>query len=288
LTAPRTGEEHDVDTAPDAPGSAGDEAAPANGRSPERLQHWVARTSRPLDLLALVFLAAIYGEWLFGEVAPGGWVVRIGNIMSWLVWLAFAVDYVVRLRLSPDRGDFVRTHKLDLLMVLLPFLRMVRVLLILRKSVTRIPTEQIASSLLLLAAGLVSLGALTVWRLEYQAPDATITTIGRAFWWAMVTTTTVGYGDEYPVTAWGRVVAVLVMLVGIGLIGTVSATVASWFVSRRAENDAVENDAVEQAYEQARIADVVELRGRLDAMAAEQTRIRELLEQLTRREGGPA
>jgi hypothetical protein len=53
---------------------------------------------------------------------------------------------------------------------------------------------------LLLAASLVSLGALTVWRLEYQAPDASITTIGRAFSRAMVTTTTVGYGDEYPVT----------------------------------------------------------------------------------------
>jgi hypothetical protein len=48
------------------------------------------------------------------------------------------------------------------------------------------------------------------------------------------------------------------------------------------------SDATEQAYEDARLADVTELRGRLDAMAAEQTRIRELLEQLTRRESGPA
>ena len=281
-----------MDTAADAPGAppaaGAPSTAPAASRSQERLQLWVARTSRPLDLLALVFLAAIYVQWLFGEVAPGGWLVRIANTVSWLVWLAFAVDYVVRLSLSADRGDFVRNHKLDLLMVLLPFLRMVRVVLILRKSVARISTEQIASSLLLLAAGLVSLGALTVWRLEYRAADASITTIGRAFWWAMVTTTTVGYGDEYPVTPWGRVVAVLVMLVGIGLIGTVSATVASWFVARRHENDVAESDATEQAYEDARIADVTELRGRLDAMAAEQVRIRELLEELTRRESGPA
>jgi len=282
-----------VDTAPDpgpdlTPVTAPVDATPAAERSTERLNRWVQRTSHPLDLLALAFLAAIYVQWLFAEVAPGGWLVRLANTVSWLVWLAFAIDYGVRLHLAPDRGDFVRNHKLDLLMVLLPFLRMVRVVLILRKSIARISTEQIASSLLLLAAGLVSLGALTVWRLEYQAPDATITTIGRSFWWAMVTTTTVGYGDEYPVTPAGRVVAVGVMLVGIGLIGTVSATVASWFVARRRENDDAADDAATQAREDNREAEVDEMRAKLDAMAAEQTRIRELLEELTRRPSGTA
>jgi len=281
-----------VDAAPDAaPDSAGTERAattPPSRRDPTRLQHWIQRTSQPLDLLALVFLAAIYVQWLFAATASGGWLVRVANLVSWLVWLAFAVDYVVRLYLSPDRGDFVRNHKLDLLMVLLPFLRMVRVVLILRKSVSRISTEQIASSLLLLAAGLVSLGALTEWRLEYQAPDATITTIGRSFWWAMVTTTTVGYGDEFPVTPAGRVVAVGVMLVGIGLIGTVSATVASWFVARKRENDDAADDVATQAREDNREAEVDEIRAKLDAMAAEQTRIRELLEQLTGGPSGPA
>ena len=281
-----------MDAAPDAaPDSAGTERAaapPPSRRDPTRLQHWIQRTSQPLDLLALVFLAAIYVQWLFAATASGGWLVRVANLVSWLVWLAFAVDYVVRLYLSPDRGDFVRNHKLDLLMVLLPFLRMVRVVLILRKSVSRISTEQIASSLLLLAAGLVSLGALTEWRLEYQAPDATITTIGRSFWWAMVTTTTVGYGDEFPVTPAGRVVAVGVMLVGIGLIGTVSATVASWFVARKRENDDAADDVATQAREDNREAEVDEIRAKLDAMAAEQTRIRELLEQLTGGPSGPA
>ena len=73
--------------------------------------------------------------------------------------------------------------------------------------------------------------------MEHDAPGANITTLGTAFWWAIVTTTTVGYGDTYPVTQAGRVIASVIMLVGIGLIGTVSATVASWFVKHKPSKD---------------------------------------------------
>jgi voltage-gated potassium channel len=274
-----------VGTSPDRAEGTGIIAEPSGPSTNERLERWVERTNRPLDTLALVFLAAIFVEWLFGDAAPNGWIVRIGNTVSWLVWFAFAVDYVVRLFLSTDRGDFVKGHKLDLLMVLLPFLRIVRVVLILRKSVARISTDRIAESMLLIVAVLVSLGALVEWRLEYQAPDASITSIGRSFWWAVVTTTTVGYGDEYPVTIPGRIVAVLVMMVGIGLIGTVSATVASWFVSRRRSDDDEASDAADLARAAEREADLAALNARLDEIAAEQTRIRELLEGLTSPQG---
>ena len=150
-----------------------------------------------------------------------------------LIWFAFAVDYSVRLRLSPERWPFVRTHKLDLLMVLLPMLRILRVVLLLRKSFQSIPTERIAGSLIGIVAGVVVVGAFLEWRVEYAAPGANITTFGLALWWAIVTTTTVGYGDTYPVTTAGRLIGSVIMVVGIGLIGTVSATVAAWFVSHK-------------------------------------------------------
>ena len=74
---------------------------------------------------------------------------------------------------------------------------------------------------------------------ERGAPGANIETPGEALWWAATTVTTVGYGDVYPVTTTGRIVAVASMVVGIALIGSVTATVAAWFVGqgRQAESD---------------------------------------------------
>ena len=73
------------------------------------------------------------------------------------------------------------------------------------------------------AAGFVS--AFFMWRVEHNVPGATITTFRYAIWWAIETTTRVGYGDYTPVTPPpGRIIATAVMVVGVGLIGTVSAS----------------------------------------------------------------
>lgn len=72
---------------------------------------------------------------------------------------------------------------------------------------------------------------------EHGAPGASIRNYGDALWWAIVTVTTVGYGDKVPVTAGGREVAVVLMFVGIGLIGVITATVASFFVEEGADRD---------------------------------------------------
>jgi voltage-gated potassium channel len=66
---------------------------------------------------------------------------------------------------------------------------------------------------------------------ERDAPKANITTIGDALWWAATTVTTVGYGDRYPVTTTGRIIAVTLMVVGIALVGAITASIAAWFVT---------------------------------------------------------
>ena len=202
-----------------------------------RYQKWVARTSRLLDILALVFLV----DFLALRLEPGGppWWQPTLEFISVAIWAAFAIDYAVRLSLSVHRWIFVTTHKLDLMMVALPMLRMLRVVLLLRKSFRSISTERIAGSLISIVIGIVVAGAFLEWRVEYDAPGANITTFGTALWWSIVTTTTVGYGDTYPVTPMGRLIGSAIMVVGIGLIGTVSATVAAWFVShKRTQDDA--------------------------------------------------
>ncbi|MFF4833628.1 potassium channel family protein [Streptomyces sp. NPDC001315] len=76
------------------------------------------------------------------------------------------------------------------------------------------------------------LGSWAVVAAEEGARHANLTTYPRALWWSIETATTVGYGDFFPVTPWGRVVGSVVMIVGITTYGMVTAALATWFVRR--------------------------------------------------------
>ncbi|WP_040901273.1 potassium channel family protein [Streptomyces auratus] len=81
-------------------------------------------------------------------------------------------------------------------------------------------------------------GAALVVVAESGAPHANITSFPTGLWWSIETATTVGYGDFYPVTLWGRIIAALLMLSAITAFGVITAALATWFVSR-AEQDLV-------------------------------------------------
>jgi voltage-gated potassium channel len=261
-----------------------DPTPPMGGTRAQKYDRWVARTTPWLDRLALVFLVTFLIQWLY--LNPPTWVTNILVGIQFLVWAAFAVDYVRRLTLADDKSDFISHHKADLLMVLVPMLRMLRVALLLRKSLRTISTDRIAGSLFTIVAAVVFTAAVLQWNIERQTPGANIQTFGESLWWAVVTTTTVGYGDFYPVNPTGRLVGAGLMIVGIGLIGTVSATIANWFLSRKVQPA---SDGVEEASEPepelqppstagATTEQVQLILDRLDALAAEQASLRALLE----------
>ena len=91
---------------------------------------------------------------------------------------------------------------------------------------------QYATFVTILLAGMVlSVASFLVLQFESRSPDANIKTGGDALWWGFVTITTVGYGDRFPVTGFGRMVGVSVMFAGIGIIGALASILASVLVS---------------------------------------------------------
>jgi hypothetical protein len=97
---------------------------------------------------------------------------------------------------------------------------------------------------------LVVLGGTAVWRLEHDRPDTNLHSWGDAIWWAITTITTTGFGDHYPVSVGGRIIAVAIMVSGVTILGAVAAIVAFGFAGRLAQRleDAVSH--VESQVEQ--------------------------------------
>jgi voltage-gated potassium channel len=107
---------------------------------------------------------------------------------------------------------------------------------------------------------------------EEKAKGSNIHSYPDALWWAIVTVTTVGYGDRYPVSAGGRAVAVVLMLVGLGLIGVLTATVASVFVKEHtdANKEAFKKGHDELGQQLSAISDrIADVERRLGATPAE-------------------
>lgn len=190
------------------------------------------------------------------------------------IWMVFALDYLVRLALSRRRFRFVRTHPLDLLVIVLPLLRPLRVLklfmvfTVLHRQIRlgfrgRVLTFVAGTTVLLAYAA-----SLAVYDAERHSENANITSFGDAVWWTLTTMSTVGYGDRFPTTVEGRLVAIGLMFAGIALLGVITGSIATWFVAHIDRVEDAENRTQEQLDELVR--EVKELRGRLDQGAAPQ------------------
>jgi voltage-gated potassium channel len=210
------------------------------------LARWERRTEWPLAAVAGLFLAA-YAWPILNPTLIHSLRATCAAIV-YIAWALFALDYVARVWLAERRLRFVGRHLPDLASVALPVLRPLRLLRLValvrvlnRKATTGLHGRvavYISSSavLVIFVAALAELDA------ERGKSGTNIETFGDAVWWALTTVTTVGYGDRFPVTRDGRLVAVGLMLAGIALIGVVTAAIASWLIAnvREAESDTQE------------------------------------------------
>ncbi len=170
---------------------------------------------------------------------------------DYLIWTIFVIEYLIKVTLAPRRFYFITHNPLDLVVVAVPMLRPLRLirsarlLRLLRLgrvgAVTDIATGQyrkrsklaIVNYVAVVTGALVLMCSLVVMDLEQGAPGSNIHGFGDALWWGVSTITTVGYGDRYPVTPGGRAIAAVLMLCGIGLLGIVTAGLASSFIHRQ-------------------------------------------------------
>jgi len=247
----------------------------------------VRRLEWPVAILSLLVIPALVME----ERSTSPEVRQAAVAINWTVWIVFVVEFGIRW--AADRTlAFPRRAWFDLLLILVspPFgvpetlqgtrsLRVLRLLRLVRalgvagmglRLAQRHFGERKFHHIFVVAVTTVLLGALGIYAVE-TGLNPSIGGFGDALWWAVVTATTVGYGDVSPVTLEGRLIAILLMVTGIGVIGVFTATVASFFFE-------------EQHHEG---PDNAELAARLHAIEQKLDRLAALQEDVPGRSRGP-
>jgi voltage-gated potassium channel len=132
---------------------------------------------------------------------------------------------------------------------------------------------------ILLTILVLTVAGVLVLQFESKAPNANITTGGDALWYSIVTITTVGYGDFYPVTTAGRITAIFIMFMGVGIIGALASILASLLVGgSSAEEEETPPDAAATAADAA--APALSVQEELKAVKEELAAVRQMLEKM--------
>jgi voltage-gated potassium channel len=223
-----------------------------------RLAAYLDRTQTPLDVLALATLWIVI-------IPPGDFGAGAGRTAAFLVRLAlsavYAVDITVRARLAQRHWYYVRRHWLSLVVVVAPPLRVVFSVRLIRSIFRRGNLWRF----LVAALVLVLNGAAAVYFYERHAAGSNIHTFGDSVWWSLVTVTTVGYGDFYPVTTLGRIAAVFIMAIGLVTLAVITAQVASSFVDQAARRRA-DAAATASGVPDITLADLADRLARIEAL----------------------
>jgi voltage-gated potassium channel len=161
------------------------------------------------------------------------------------VWGLFVVDYIIRLWISENKWTFIKSNPLDLIAIIpldqffkaariVRLFRVIRLIAIFNRRKSLIDDFFRNYNIDKLLVFIIAVMFITAIPMKWI--EDSFETYGDAFWWVIVTTTTVGYGDLYPETIIGRIIASFLMIVGVGILGIITGSVAS-FLTRRGNNE---------------------------------------------------
>ena len=201
-------------------------------RGEKNLAAWEERSSRPMFVASVLYLLAFAAPIMSTRIQEpyDGYL----NILQLILWGLFAADYCIRLYLAPRRLYFITHNLMNLAIVLLPAWRIVSFLAMIYMTANRQykRLSELAVKLFGYTAIFIIMFALAIYSVESSEPGAMIRDLPTAYWWTFTTLATVGYGDVYPVTGIGRVIAVVVMLYGVGMVAVATGALASWIIEK--------------------------------------------------------
>jgi voltage-gated potassium channel len=187
-----------------------------------------------LTVLALAFLFAFSYPAFTDSISES--TENILGVIQWVCWVAFAIDLLFGLVTSENKVLYLKRHPLEIASVLLPFLRPLRLMRVI--SFGGLALQKIAVGrqfaitvkVAITTVFVAYIAAVQITITERAVEGSNIKNFADGLWWAITTVTTVGYGDRYPTTTEGRLLAVMLMFMGISLVGVITASVAAWFV----------------------------------------------------------
>ncbi len=173
-------------------------------------------------------------------------VSRVLNLTDNFICIFFLIEFFIRFYKAENKLVFMKWGWIDLISSIPTFdllragrtLRLIRLLRILRafrstkhliNHVYKNKSKGAFTTVSIIAFLMLVFSAVAILQVE-DDPTSNIKTAEDAIWWAYVTITTVGYGDKYPITTEGRIIAAILMTTGVGVFGTFTGYLASWFV----------------------------------------------------------
>ncbi len=168
-----------------------------------------------------------------------------------IICVVFLIDFSIRFKNSENKLEFMKWGWIDLVASIpsLDFLRAGRLLRLIRllrvfralkstkliyEHVNRNKKQSALTSVAIIFFLMVVFSSIAILQFENDV-NSNIKTAEDAIWWSYVTITTVGYGDKFPITTEGRIIGAILMTAGVGIFGTFTALVSSWFIEQRVD-----------------------------------------------------